>query len=260
MAKATTQKPAKKRIPVAEPLLPAGWGVPQVFRDRLGEDVGRQRLMQADGHLLLVLHAPPRPGEPYRRGRLFWRNADGLWKPQSLTHSEHAIGELITEYEAILDELQEQDEAAEVAEDYFAVLTGIAPLVRAAHNLHGVLQEARQAVNEDRKLILLRDRAYGLTRRVELLQQDAKNTVDFVIARQAEQQADAASHQAKAAHRLNVLAAFFFPLATLSALFGMELRHGFESIDAASAPLPMLVLIGAGLLLGAILAAFIARK
>lgn len=258
--KPDTKKPPKKKLPVAEPLLPAGWGVPQVFRDRLGEDVGRQRLMQAEGHLLLVLHAPPRPDEPYRRGRLFWRNAEGLWKPQSLTHSEHAIGELITEYEVIADELEQQDEAATEAKDYFEVLTGLAPLVRAAHNVYTVVQEARQAVNEDRKLILLRDRAYALNRRIELLQQDTKNTLDFVIARQAEEQARAASYQAKAAHRLNMLAAFFFPLATLSALFGMELRHGFESLDAATAPLPMLLLICAGLFLGTILAAFVARK
>ena len=31
---------AGKKSPVAEPLLPAGWGVPQAFRDRLGDEAG----------------------------------------------------------------------------------------------------------------------------------------------------------------------------------------------------------------------------
>lgn len=250
----------KKKQPVAEPLLPAGWGVPQAFRDRLGDEAGRQRLMEADGHLLLVLHAPPRAGDPYRRGRLFWRSDEGLWKPQSLTHEKHAIGELIDEYDALADEIEQQDHDSSTAEDYFAILTALNPLVRAAHNLHAVVQEGRQAAPEDRKLILLRDRAYSLTRRLELLQQDSKNTLDFVIARRAEQQAESSRGQARAAHRLNLLAALFFPLATLTSLFGVQFAHGLESYDAANAPWPFLALVAVGLVLGAILAAFIGRK
>jgi hypothetical protein len=40
-------------------LLPDEWNVPAIFRARLGEMVGRKRLMLAQGHLLLVLHAAP---------------------------------------------------------------------------------------------------------------------------------------------------------------------------------------------------------
>lgn len=254
------QPKEKKKQPVAEPLLPAGWGVPQAFRERLGDEAGRQRLMEADGHLLLVLHAPPRAGDPYRRGRLFWRSDEGLWKPQSLTHDKHAIGELIDEYEALADEIEHQDGECATAEDYFAVLTGLNPLVRAAHNLYEVVQAARQAAPGDRKLILLRDRAYSLTRRLELLQQDSKNTLDFVIARRAEEQAESSRRQARAAHRLNLLVALFFPLATLTSLFSVTFAHGLESFDQANAPMPFIALVAVGLLLGAALAAFIGRK
>ncbi len=52
-------------------LLPSDWNVPAVFRQRLGESAGRQRVMAADGHLLLVLHAPPGADEAGRRGRFF---------------------------------------------------------------------------------------------------------------------------------------------------------------------------------------------
>ncbi|MEO1496107.1 MAG: hypothetical protein AAFV43_03045 [Planctomycetota bacterium] len=252
------QAPAKSRV--AEPLLPAAWKIPQEFRDRLGDDVGRQRKMEADGHLLLVLHSPPKPTEDVRHGRLFWRDADGRWKPQPLKHDDHAVGELLAEYESRADELDNAHDDASCADDAFALLSALNPLVRTAHNLYEVLQDARKAVKADRKLILLRDRAYAVTRRLELMQQDARNTLDFVVARRSEQQADAAAHQSQAAHRLNVLAALFFPLATLTAIFGMDLGHGLEAIDTAHAPLPMLAVLGGGLVLGASLAAFVTRK
>lgn len=253
------EKPAKK-VAVAEPLLPPGWGVPQVFRDRLGDEAGRQRLMEHEGHLLLVLHAPPRADESFRRGRLFWRNPEGLWKPQSLTHSTHAIGELLVEYDALTDEIDLAVDGATTARDYFASLSALGPLVRSAHNTYSVLQDARQAVKDCRKLILLRDRAYALTRRLELLQQDAKNTLDFVIAQQAEGQAQSAKHQARAAHRLNLLAALFFPLATVASVFGMGVRHGLESYDTAGPPLLFFALVGGCLAVGGALAVAIARK
>ncbi|TWT47521.1 CorA family divalent cation transporter [Botrimarina hoheduenensis] len=251
----------KPATPVAaEPLLPKAWTVPQSFRDRLGNDIGRQRLMKADGHLLLLLHSPPRPDEDARAGRIYWRSPEGLWKPNSLKHSEPPVGDLIGEYEALANQIDRQQDDTDTAREGLALLSALNPLVRAAHHLHGVLQAAREAAPNDRQLILIRDRAYTLTRRLELLQQDAKNTLDYIIARRAEQQAASSDRQAKSAHRLNVLAAFFFPLATLTAVFGMELKHGLEEYDAASAPVPMLIILGVGLLLGVIFAGFITRK
>jgi hypothetical protein len=60
-------------------LIPAVWDVPQRFRQRMGERIGRQRAMFDDGHLLLVLHAPPGPDDEERIGRLFWGLPDGIW-------------------------------------------------------------------------------------------------------------------------------------------------------------------------------------
>jgi ABC-type polysaccharide/polyol phosphate export permease len=62
---------------------------------------------------------------------------------------------------------------------------------------------------------------------------------------------------ALSAHRLNSLVAFFFPIATLTAVFGVNLRHGLEE---AEPPYPFLILIVAGLILGAILNSFISRS
>lgn len=250
----------KKKPPVAEPLLPKAWQVPTEFRDRLGDEAGKQRIMRADDHLLVVLHAPPQPGQNLRLGKTFWRDPAGAWKPVALTHTDHPIGELLDAYEAAIDAAELQDDRATTAKEYFEILTALGPLVRASHNVHAVLQDARKAAPQDRQLILLRDRAYGLNRRAELLQQDAKNTLDFVIARQAEEQAQAAARQANAAHRLNVLAALFFPVLTAASVLGMNLRHGLEGLDGANGPLPMLIVLSGGLLLGLILAAFVTKK
>ena len=241
------------------PLLPPGWDVPAEFRERLGDEVGRQRVIAADGQMLLVLHAPPKSGEDYRVGRLFWRDRDGRWKPQGLTSSEHAIGELLREYENRVNLVDTLEDDANVASDYFEILTEVGPLIRAANNLLGVLEEAKTIAKKDRGLLLLRDRAYALTRRLDLMQHEAQTTINYLTALRSEEQAKALRHQTAAAYRLNILAAFFFPVATISAIFGMNLRNGMEDFDAAWGPLTMGLLVCGGFALGAVLAFIVTR-
>jgi hypothetical protein len=113
-----------------------------------------------------------------------------------------------------------------------------------------VFQEARKAIPKDRDLINFRDRSYDLDRQTQLLYSGTKNTLDFDIARRAEQQARASHKMATAAHRLNLMAGFFFPIATLSAVFGVNLVHGWENQPG---PIPFLVMIGLGLMGGVFL-------
>ena len=63
-----------------------------------------------------------------------------------------------------------------------------------------------------------------------------------------------------AAHRLNILVACFFPIATMAAIFGANLGHGLESYDRQYAPFPLLAILGGGLFLGLLLTTFINRK
>ncbi len=241
-------------------LIPQSWAVPDAIRRRLGDQVGRQRTMTHEGHLLLVLHSPPKPDEDERQGRFFWRSPEGVWSPKAMRHGETAVGELIGEYDKMLDAIDADEDRAYTAAEYFDLLTLLNPLVRAEHNLHQALQQSREELPEVRELILLRDRAYATSRRAELLQADAKNTLDFVIARRAEEQAAASERQAVAAHRLNVLAALTFPLLTLCAVFGMNLGHGLEQWNAGASPLPLLAVVGAGLGLGALLVGYVIRR
>lgn len=238
-------------------LLPHIWEVPQVFRERLGSKVGRQRCMVADGHLLLVLHQPPEPDEVERRGRFIWRQPDGTWTSNDLGSRPMVVNRHLDQFADVLQKYDELGENATVADDYFAVLEAVAPIHRAARHLHQVLQEARQALPEARDMINFRDRAYEIERTAELLYSETKNGLDFAVAKQAEEQAKASHRMSVSAHRLNVLAAFFFPLATLSAIFGVNLLHGFEEMPP---PIPFLILLGAGLLSGIVLTMFVTRK
>ncbi len=238
-------------------LLPAAWKIPDVIRWRLGTQVGRQRPMVADGHLLLVLHALPKPDQPSRVGRFFWRAPDGRWTSKEHGTGINALNAHLDEYADAIAKLEDQEENASTAEDLFAVLERLAPVHRAIRNLHQVLQEARESCPDYREIINLRDRAYDIERNAELLLGGTQNALNFAVAQRAEEQAQASQRMAISAHRLNVLAAFFFPIVTLTAIFGVNLRHGME--DAAP-PLPFLGLIGMGLFCGAILTAFVMQR
>lgn len=237
--------------------LPQQWKVPELFRARLGENAGRQRAMAAEGHLLIVLHEAPRPGEPERRGRYFWRDAGGDWKSSSLGAGAQAIKKHLTEYAESVADLDDRLSSARNADDYFAVLHAAAPLHRAARNMHAALQQARELAPDDRELILLRDQAGEIERGAELLQGDAKNGLDLTIARQAEEQARRGHEMAVSAHRLNLLVAVFFPIATLSAIFGMNLDHGLE---LAGNPLAFWGVLAVGFVGGLLLTAVIASR
>ncbi|RIK72453.1 MAG: hypothetical protein DCC67_19260 [Planctomycetota bacterium] len=241
-------------------MLPPNWEVPEEFRRRLGEQAGRQRLMQADGHLLLVLHAPPSPDSNVREGRLFWRDPTGRWTPSGASPAQPGLGDLLGQYESAIEQLQADEDEAKTARQYFQLLNRLNPLARTARNLYETIQSAREAASDDRQLLLWRDRAYVIARAADLLHGDAKNALEFAIAERAEQEAESSRRAASAAARLNLLVACFFPVATLAAIFGVNLRHGLESWDRQYAPLPLLAMLVSGLALGLLLMLAINRR
>jgi hypothetical protein len=240
-------------------LLPRVWEVPQVFRDRLGSGVGRQRVMAADGHLLLVLHAPPHPDATARQGRFLWRKPDGTWMSNDLGGGPQVVVKHLDQFAAAVHDCDVLEEKAQTAEEYFAVLERLTPIQRSARNLHGVLQEARQLRPDDRDLINFRDRAYEIERTAELLQTETKNALDLLTAKKADEQARASRRMAVSAHRLNLLAAFFFPVAALSGMLGVNLALP-RVLQTTEPPLPFLAFVTAGLAAGLILTLFVAAS
>ena len=242
-------------------IIPPDWQLPTLFARRLGDSVGRQRAMAADGHLLLVLHEPPHTGVARREGRLFWRDPEGTWKSRPLGDGLGALKRHVAEYAERVDQLEKQWQAADSAEDYFLLLRAIAPLHRTTRHLHATLQQARELIPEDRDLINLRDQVGEIERALELLHGDTKNGLDFTVAHQIEQQAERSYDMAVSAHRLNLLAAAFFPVATVSgiytAIFAMFGTHGGHEWHT---PILFWSILALGLVCGLALARIIARR
>jgi hypothetical protein len=171
-------------------LIPHTWAVPGKFRERLGAQAGRQRAMLDQGHLLLVLHAPPDPAEPERReGRLFWRAPEGAWKSSPAQGGLFALRAHLEEFARAAAALEERIEGAERAAEWFQAVRTASPLLRTARHLHAALQAAREGLPQERELIGLRDQAGDVERAAELLHELAREGLEFTIARRTEEQA-----------------------------------------------------------------------
>jgi len=210
-------------------VIPSNWALPDEIKQRLGFGVGRQRLMSHDGHLLLVLHEVPEPEEVSRRGALFWRNAKGEWFSSSRGKGFDALKQHVKSYADAIARLDQRLDDTPEAQELFEILSESSPIQRAAKNLHQVLQSTREAAGSDKALISLRDEAYDTERAAELLYTDAKNALDFDIARRAEEQAAHAHESSRAAHKLNLLAAVFLPVTAVASILGVSIPTGLES-------------------------------
>jgi Mg2+ and Co2+ transporter CorA len=230
--------------------LPPGWELPDSIRVRLGDSAGKQRAMIEEEHLLLILHKTPAPGATTaREAAFFWRDPDGDWKASNGKAGLGALKNHLAEYERAVDELDTQLDKAQDAAALFRVLEAAVPLHRAAKNQHAALQAAREALPTVREIIVLRDAASEIDRHSELLEIDARNAVDYRIARQGEEQNRLSLEMTRAGHRLNFLAALFLPLTAVASVFGMNLPSGLEQ----SPTWLFWSVLGFGLLLGFIL-------
>ena len=230
-------------------LLPHTWTVPERFRARLGAQAGRQRAMLHEGHLLLVLHDLPGSTETARRASFFWRAPDGAWKSTGAVAKGGAVAlrAHVEAFTAAAQALEERVEKATRAAEYFAVLQEVAPALRAARNMHKALQDAREGCPDDKDLITIRDQAYDNERALDLIQADAKNGLEFTVAKRAEEQAELSDEISRSGHRLNLLVALFLPISALGGVLGINLEHGFEH---AHAPWLFWTIVAAAFLVG----------
>lgn len=210
--------------------LPSIWDLPEEIKNRFGQkSAGRQRAMLAQGHLLLVLHKAPKPEQQDRESVFFWRKPDGEWEYSEKGAGLFSLRKHIEEFSVAAEKFNKEYKQAQTAEDYFQILEDMTPLHHTAKNLHATLQAAREGIPEDQDIIDLRDWAYNLERTLDLLYMNTKNALDFSIARKAEEQARSGQQSVQTAHRLNILAAIFFPLTAIASVFGMNLRSGLEN-------------------------------
>lgn len=235
-------------------IVPEDWKVPLKIRSRFGETAGKQRIMTADGHLVIVLHEPPGPDDIERRARILWRDTSGRWAWNCSGDTMHLLKKHIADFTQHAEQLERKLQVAVCASDYFCMLQAIAPLHRTSRNLHATLQQAREAVPDDPELIVARDSASDLERTFELLHTDAKNGLDFMVAQRAEQQSQRTYEMAVSSHRLNILAAIFFPITAMSSVLGMNVVSGLEFLPASTTFWAVLLIgFGSGLLLARVI-------
>ena len=210
-------------------IIPPTWTVPDAIRVRLGQSsYGRQRAIVEDGHLLLILHKAPGPDDRAREGAMFWRNPAGDWQFNRGGPGPGGLKRHIQSYADMEAKLTQDYEKAPGLNELFDLVEALTPLVRASRNMHQALQAAREAIKGDAFLIEMRDQAYEVERNIELLLEDVRNEIQHRTVRKAEEQARLSEQALHASHRLNILAALFFPLTAIASLFGMNLAHGLN--------------------------------
>jgi hypothetical protein len=210
-------------------IIPPTWAIPEAIRIRLGQTTyGRQRAIFEEGHLLLVLHKPPGPDDRTRDGVLFWRNPAGEWQINRGGSGPGALKRHVQSYVEIEGKLTQDYEQAVTTDTLFDLVESLTPLARAANNMHMALQTAREAIKADPFIIEMRDLADEVDRNIGLLHEDVRHAIQHRAAREAEAQSQSAKEALKASHRLNILAALFFPLTAITSLFGMNLTHGLD--------------------------------
>lgn len=231
--------------------VPGQWQLPKELVERLGaRTAGRQRALCAEGHLLLILHEPPTRDELDRVAVYFWRDPAGRWLHSGRGNGISCLSEHLARYRDAEERIDLAYRAACCASDYFQLLEELVPLQRSARNQHAALQAAREQVRGDRELISLRDEAGALERAFEILHADARNALEFEMARLAEEQARLGEETVRAGHRLNILAALFLPLSAVTGVFGMNLPLGLEQAPGwlTAAVLALSFAIGFGML------------
>lgn len=239
-------------------LIPKQWQVPQVFRDRLGADPGKQRVMSEEGQYLVILHkVPSAEDRGVRAAALFWINEVGEWKSTPDSGGLSGLIQHLNEYEETAKKLEAQLDSPDTlhsAEYLHEIHDNATPLYRASRHLLTVMEELRGIFSENRKLLLLRDTAVNIERSADLLLADTKSSLEFLIAQNSMKQADAAHVATLEANKLNRLAAFFFPVITLAAI--LSIQNPEETLKTPST----YGVIICGLILGALLLSILKSK
>ena len=210
-------------VSMRKSIIPKSWNISATIRQRVGEEAGRQRLIAEDGEILVLLHRVPSADDKGRReAALFWYDGQGNWKSSPHSGGRSELRTLLESYQKRLRELDVSLEAVDDAVVIHSVIDEATPVARAGRHLAQVICELRKALRDDLEILSIRDQAVNMERSGDLLLQDAKSSLDFSIAKNTAAQAKDAQMAAQEARKLNRMAAFFFPLMTIAAVFGMN--------------------------------------
>lgn len=202
--------------------LPTQFACEPELLDQLSGRPGHQRCMVGDGELLLVAHEVPEPGSSERHALFFWKRRDGRWVGPDGKPGLDALKNLLERYSRAIDGHAAVVDEADTAVEIFTILRHAGPLFRSSRNLVTALENVLHVDTDDRAIRDLRDHSLEILRGAEMLQADARLTLEFWQAERSEQQSLAADKLNRIVFRLNLLAGFFLPLVALGGLFGMN--------------------------------------
>lgn len=203
--------------------LPPHFRIEDELREQLSSRPGHQRCLEGRGELLLVLHEVPRPRIPERQALYFWKTYEGRWSQES-GPGLSGLSALLDRYAKAIDGHEDVIDEADTAAEIFSILRHSGPLARSSRNLVQALEQVLAIDADDREIRAFRDRAREIERAADLLNSDARVTLEFWQAERAEQQLRSSARLGKIAYRLNLLAGFFLPLVALGGLFGMNVE------------------------------------
>lgn len=233
------------------------WQLPPEIESRLSDDsYGPQRAIQEADHLLLVLHRPPNEEDLHREHILFLLTPEQKLFCNGQQEGIPQLDRLIADYRARWEELENRYKLDSGPDELFDLIEAVTPLKRSSANMANAMQRARELSKDYRYFIGIRDAAMDVSRAFEILLADLRAALDFRIAQKAEQQYIRSEEIAAAQHKLNVLAAFTFPVMAFATLLGMNLRHGFEK----QSPFIFWGVLLAGVLIGVFVRSWILRK
>lgn len=238
--------PSNKRVEKHPPKI---WDLPFDIRRQLSGRGGRQRAIAADNHLMIVLYQVPETKSDRGETVYFWRNHEHVWHYSERGGGFSSLEKVIEDYANRIAELEESLSEAKDSRARFQLLDEVTPVLRSVRNLADALHKALElsdqqalaaTVNKARRddepqpsqLQNVCDHANEISRAAEILKSDIESAIQFAQARQQELQSHYVCQQSKAAHRLNILAATFLPVATISSVFGMNLASGLENMTA----------------------------
>jgi hypothetical protein len=218
-------------VPVDGNRIPADWEMPSHIRSTLSARLGHQRSIEVQGHKLVLLHWVPKLGQAQRIGVFLWRRPDGEWfsYSQAVPGSEtdpdpdfFVLREALQAYEDREDLLETELDQVEEARAYLRVRGEITTVQHAMANLFTTLDRA--AGDGAEVLAPLRDHAYELHRKYELLETFSRHRLETFRAVQAEQ-------ANRRADDLNRIVAFTLPLTAFSSVFAMNPNRGESLTD-----------------------------
>ncbi|MBX7193638.1 MAG: CorA family divalent cation transporter [Sandaracinaceae bacterium] len=211
-------------------IVPDTWPLPSELKSRVGSRVGRQRLLNHQGHQLMVLHQLPKAHARDRLPAVFWRSPEGAWRCFPGRDNASTLRDHVEALAKVLEELDDKVESAKSATEFLDVIRLARPLQRYTRNMHAVIAQLRDALPDDADVLAARDRAYELERLAENICDDAENGMQHTIAQHSEEQAALSERIAKETHRLNLLAAVAMPITALGSLLGMNVHNGLEEL------------------------------